>query len=325
MVTGELTLDFTLNPNFYHDIKDKKGLLSQAIPLGGFSLSATNKLENEVIKYGFVDIITIGNNVKENEVNIPSYLYQTLSLYYPDHKVIGKEIYRLKKEGNEAGGNVSGAVKRKICNTNNSSTLVSENIAKEILAIQTRKIGYLVPCNAAGFSDCLSEASSRGFLVWDKNLNVYRLIGKTLNLFTNIFSIIEYTLVVVRVVLLIIVGNENIKKNKYQIGVRKSLGRKNQDIKTIFRTKNILFEVGSIILALILLPLFFLLANKLLVQAYSSFLSISIGKRTVFYFHPFIVLFDILGVFLFFLIVALIPFLKRKKIMPAKIVNNKDE
>ena len=113
--------------------------------------------------------------------------------------------------------------------------------------------------------------------------------------------------------------------NKYQIGVRKSLGRKKQDIKTIFRTKNILFEVGSIILALILLPLFFLLANRLLVHAYSSFLSISIEKRTVFYFHPFIILIDILGVCLFFLIVALIPFIKREKIMPAKIVNNKDE
>ena len=325
IVTGELTLDFTLNQNFYQDIKDKKGLLSQAIPLGGFSLSTTNKLEDEVIKYSFTDIITIGNNEKENEVNIPPHLYQTLSLYYPDQKVIGKEIYRLKREGNEAGGNVSGAVKRKICNTNDYSTRVSKDIAKEILAIQTREIGYLVPCNAAGFSDCLSEASSRGFLVWDKNLNVYRLIGKTLNLFTNIFSIIEYTLVVVRVVLLILVGNENIKKNKYQIGVRKSLGRKKQDIKTIFRTKNILFEIGSIILALILLPLFFLLANRLLVHAYSSFLSISIEKRTVFYFHPFIILIDILGVCLFFLIVALIPFIKREKIMPAKIVNNKDE
>ena len=322
---GELTLDFSLNQNFYKDIKEEKGRLSQVVPIGGFSLSPTERLEDKAHDFNLTDTFRVKTSEQDNDINLLASTAQTLSYYYPDRKIVGKEIYRLKTEGNNANGSVLGAIKRKVSATNSNRSYISQGLAKKIFALQTRTIGYLVPHNTAGFSDCLSEANSQGLLVWDRNLNVYRLISKTLKLFTNLFSIIEYTLVVIRIVLLIIVGNENIKKNKYQIGIRKSIGRKDKDIRTIFRAKSIVFEAGSVILALLLLPLFFLLANKLLVQAYSSFMSMSIENRTVFYFHPFIILFDILGVCLFFLVVALIPFIKLKKIMPAKIVNNKDE
>lgn len=146
-----------------------------------------------------------------------------------------------------------------------------------------------------------------------------------MNLFTNIFSIIEYTLVIVRVVLLILVGNENIKKNKYQIGVRKSLGRKDRDIRKIFRTKNILFEFVSIFFGIVALPGFYAFSNRVVEHAYSAELKIAVKNLNVFYFHPVLLAIDVLFLILYFILVAWIPLLTLKKITPAKIVNNKDE
>ena len=328
LCNGELTLDYTLNPNFYTDIKENKGDLCNYAPLGGLSLCTSDSPDDYVRKYTSRNCFQrINNSLKDDEVLLPyGDYYQAIVNSFEDHNPIGKDIYLIKTENRSTGEIVKSTLKLKIAGTTKeSSANLNLNTLRKIVSRQTRILGYLVPTDAAGFTDCMEEAAKKDLMVWDVNNNTFRLISKTLGLFSDLFRVIEYTLAAVMVVLLVVIGTDNIKKNKYQIGVFKSLGRKENDIEKIFRTKNILFEIGAILLGLALLPLFFLLANKLVTAAYSSYRSISIAGLNIFYFHPFIILFDIIGVVLFFLIVAIIPLLKLKKISPAKIVNNKDE
>ena len=154
---------------------------------------------------------------------------------------------------------------------------------------------------------------------------MYELVGKTINVFGDIFKMLEVMVIVVLVALYALFSIKNVRSKYYQIGVFKSLGMKDQDIRAMFLSKNILFGMISLSLTSILIYPFFSLANELIISAYSKYLEITLKKLTIFYFHPIVFVIDYSILIIIFVLFTLIPLFMINKVSPAKIVNNKSE
>ncbi|MCI5745440.1 MAG: hypothetical protein MR270_04075 [Erysipelotrichaceae bacterium] len=69
---------------------------------------------------------------------------------------------------------------------------------------------------------------------------------------------------------------------------------------------------------------FLKLADKLIISSYTLFLKTNLPSLSIFYFHFDIFAYNYLFIGMLNIISSLIPLLLMKKIMPAKIVNNKN-
>mgnify|MGYP004685451465 FL=1 len=328
IVNGELTLGYTLNPDFYSQRKDGENSDRTIIYLSGIFFSP-GEVPGQYDQQGATTWSSYGgyeSALKDDEVVLPASYRALLFVALGNQEPVGKEIHLYKTDNGERDGKITGDIKLKIKRfSQNGAFAFNYKTGKRVNAMQTKVLGYLVPINEPGFADSLSYATQEGLTIWDKDNSIYSRIRKTLLLFTELFEFVEIALAVIRMILLVVIGRDNIKKNKYQIGVRKSLGRKDRDIRKIFRTKNILFEFVSIFFGIVALPGFYAFSNRVVEKAYSAELKIAVKNLKVFYFHPVLLAIDVLFLILYFILVAWIPLLTLKKITPAKIVNNKDE
>ena len=236
---------------------------------------------------------------------------------------INKELYFIKKDGNTIDGRTLSSHSLKISG-NAKATYINSNNVKKFVSMQIFNYTYLIPISSN--SDIvINNALNSSLSIVDSNSEIYILVSKTTNLYGDLFRILEIIIIVSLIIYFLIYSIKSIKDKSYQIGVFKSLGMKDKDTTFIFLSKNVIFAILTILLTSLLAYPFFVLANYLIINAYSSFTNYLLSSINIFYFHFDIFLIVYLCIIAFFVIFTLIPLYIYKRISPAKIVNNKSE
>lgn len=322
VLNGEITLAYSLNPNFLNDVKENITQVRQYADLYGIFTSTCLEIVEGSFQFdgGY---FFINNSLKDDEIILSEgRREQYLALFGEEY--IGKELYFIKKDGNTNEGRIIDSISLKVVGCYKSGSFVNLNVAKKLLSMQLFNYAYLVPYTESS-EIILTNALNSSFTIIDSNNEIYTLVAKTTNLFGDIFKMLEIIVIVILVSYFLIYSLKAIKDKSYQIGVFKSLGMKDKDITFIFLIKNVIFALLTIILTSILAYPFFKLANVLIIKAYSSFTSYLLNSINIFYFHLDIFLIVYTCIALFFIVFTLIPLIVYKRISPAKIVNNKSE
>ena len=320
---GDLSLDYTLNPNFYEQYCADCSSVRQFSRIGGLIASADNLLDNYDYELPMRAIV-LGTAEVDNEITISSQDYQALAMMYETMDLVGKDLTFFKTDGNTLQGDYIDNITLKIKATTNENYYATQETISAINAMTTFNYSYLVPNTSEG-AKVAKLALNLGYSIQTADQSSYQLVTKTLILFKDIFIILEIIVFIFAILFFAVYSIKSIISKNYQVGIFKSLGMKNNDIASIFLKNNLTFAGFSIILAGLLSYPFFKLANYLLLLSYKNFTQMSLKKITVFYFHPDLIILDLIIILGIFILFTLIPLLITKFLSPAKIVNNKSE
>ncbi len=327
---GELALSYSLNPSFYNTIKEVGDSSKQMIYLGGLFFSSDTMASSDDRQFSLTDRYNYGPSLKldskyDNEyaISITADYYDKLCIQYKKNNLIGETIYIIKTLDQTIDGEVVDMVPLKIVGRNNGASLVNEKTLNRLNSMQAMKIGKLIPMYDDSAMYTLQSSINKGLSIWNIDNSVYSVITSSLNVFHSLFLTIEIVVVVVLFGWILLSSILNIKKNKYQIGVYKSLGMNDGDIMVLFLSKNLILGASSLILTSLLAYPFFALANYLVSASYNAFMEISLKSFSIFYFHFDIFVLTYFSIILLFVLFTWLPMLALKKIAPSKIVNNK--
>lgn len=327
---GELSLSFSLNPSFYDLVKNGSNKARQMVYLGGLFISLDATPSTDDRQFSISDRYNYSNNQKldpkyDNEyaISITKDFYDKLCVKANKQSIIGDTIYIVKTSDQSVDGAIEEIVPLKVVGRSNSSSIINEKTLAKLKSIQTMKIGKLIPIYDKNSMYTLQKSVNNGLSLWNMDNSVYQLIDKTLNVFHSLFFAIEMVIAAVLIGWILLSSMLNIKKNKYQIGVYKSLGMNDNDIMALFLSKNLILGGSSLLLTSLLAAPFFSLSNYLVTKSYASFMEIKLKYFNIFYFHFGIFVLVYFAVILLFALFTLLPMLMLKKITPARIVNNK--
>lgn len=325
IISGEITLAYSLNENFLKQFKnDCSSVRNYTIAYGLFaSADETPDIDDIQYKSGY---FYINNSLQDDEIYLTIDRKNEFLKLFNTNDITNKDLYLIKTNGNTEDGRIISTKKLKILGFNDKgTTTINLKTALEILSMQIFEYAYLIPTFENNYHTVINNALDNNLNIMDANGEIYSLVAKTTNLFGDIFIILEIIIAVTLVLYFAIYSIKSIKSKNYQIGIFKSLGMKDKDITYIFLSKNIIFSIASILLTSLLSYPFFKLANILIIKSYASFTNHVLNSINIFYFHPDIFAIVYLGIILIFLIFTLVPLLITKRMMPAKIVNNKNE
>ena len=322
VLNSEISLGYTLNPNFLSDLKENVTTIRNFTYAFGIFASTCEEIIDRSFQYngGF---FYINDSLGDDEIVISTARDKDCKKLFGTKEYINKELYFIKKDGNTIDGRTLSSHSLKISG-NAKATYINSNNVKKFVSMQIFNYAYLIPISSN--SDIvINNALNSSLSIVDSNSEIYILVSKTTNLYGDLFRILEIIIIVLLIIYFLIYSIKSIKDKSYQIGVFKSLGMKDKDTIFIFLSKNVIFAILTILLTSILSYPFFVLANHLIINAYSSFTNYLLSSINIFYFHFDIFLIVYLCIIAFFIIFTLIPLFIYKRISPAKIVNNKNE
>ena len=327
---GELTLSYSLNPSFYNTIKEVGDSSKQMVYLGGLFFSSDTMASSDDRQFSLTDRYNYGPSLKldpkyddEYAISVTADFYDKLCIQYKKNSLIGETIYIIKTLDQCIDGEVVDMVPLKIVGRNNGASLINEKTLTRLNSMQAMKIGKLIPMYDDNAMYTLQSSINKGLSIWNIDNSVYSVITSSLNVFHSLFLSIEIIVVVVLFGWILLSSILNIKKNKYQIGVYKSLGMNDGNIMVLFLSKNLILGGSSLVLTSLLAYPFFALANYLISASYNAFMEISLKSFSIFYFHFDIFVLTYFSIILLFVLFTWLPMLALKKIAPSKIVNNK--
>lgn len=324
VINGELTLCFSINPNFYNQYVEESTSIREYSRIGGLFISSDEIVDEDDIQSNSLAIV-VNNELNDGEIYLKQenkYQYESL---FDVADIVGKEIFFIKTTGNALDGNIQGVVKLKVMGYKPNCAEANEETVRLFNEIQLSNYAYLISTDSLDVEKVFSNAMNNKCSVIDLNSRVYNLVGKTTLVFGDIFRMLEVLVIIVLVALFALFSIRNVRSKNYQIGVFKSLGMADKNIRSIFLTKNVLFGMISLLLTSLLIYPFFCLANTLIISAYSKYLEIVLNELTIFYFHPTVFIIDYSFLIIVFVLFTLVPLFMIKKVSPAKIVNNKAE
>ncbi len=169
-----------------------------------------------------------------------------------------------------------------------------------------------------------SVAESRNFVVSNAENDTATRLNRLIITFSDLFRMFEVFLLAICVAYLAAFGANVIQRNKYQIGIIKSLGGKTNQLARIFLAQ--LLVVGAMIFALSAFGIWGAtsVANHILTSSMKTHMNIDIFHYTIIDFFPNLAAIDLVLVVLLTIISSLFPLIAVHKIKPINIIKAKE-
>lgn len=151
-------------------------------------------------------------------------------------------------------------------------------------------------------------------------------IKSIVEIFGDVFSILNVFIIVVIAILLINYGRTNIKKKTFEIGVVRSLGGKNQHIFLIILTQVLLLFVLVCLISFIPLMIVDDYLNQILLNGFSEFSNnMLLSNIKILNLKPSIVILDLSSIALLTVLCSIILFRMLQKIKPINIIRKRND
>ncbi len=169
-----------------------------------------------------------------------------------------------------------------------------------------------------------SIAESRNFVVSNAENDTATRLNRLIITFSDLFRMFEVFLLAICVAYLAAFGANVIQRNKYQIGIIKSLGGKTNQLARIFLAQ--LLVVGAMIFALSAFGIWGAtsVANHILTSSMKTHMNIDIFHYTIIDFFPNLAAIDLVLVVLLTIVSSLFPLIAVHKIKPINIIKAKE-
>ena len=167
-------------------------------------------------------------------------------------------------------------------------------------------------------------AASRNFVVGNVELDTATRLNRLIITFSDLFRMFEVFLLAICVAYLAAFGANVIQRNKYQIGIIKSLGGKTNQLARIFISQ--LLVVGAMIFALSGVGIWAAtgVANHILTSSMKTHMDIDIFHYAIIDFFPRLAIIDLIMVVLLTIVSSLVPLVAVHKIKPINIIKAKE-
>jgi ABC-type lipoprotein release transport system permease subunit len=167
-------------------------------------------------------------------------------------------------------------------------------------------------------------AASRNFVVSNAELSTATRLNRLIITFSDLFRMFEVFLLAICIAYLAAFGANVIQKNKYQIGIIKSLGGKTNQLARIFLSQ--LLVVGAMIFALSAFGIWGAtsVANHILTSSMKTHMNIDIFHYSIIDFFPDLAAIDLALVVLLTIVSSLVPLIAIHKIKPINIIKAKE-
>ena len=167
-------------------------------------------------------------------------------------------------------------------------------------------------------------ATDRAFVVSNVENDTATRLNRLIITFSDLFRMFEAFLLAICVAYLAAFGANVIQRNKYQIGIIKSLGGKTNQLASIFLTQ--LLVVGAMIFALsgVGIRAATSVANNILMTSMKTHMDIDIYHYDVIGFFPDLATIDLILVVLLTIVSSLVPLIAVHKIKPINIIKAKE-
>ena len=181
---------------------------------------------------------------------------------------------------------------------------------------------YFKDVNAAHTLNAIAEG--RSFVVSNVENDTATRLNRLIVTFSDLFRMFEFFLLAICIIYLAAFGANVIQRNKYQIGIIKSLGGKTSQIATIFLSQ--LLVVGAMIFALSTFGIWAAtgVANNILMTSMKTHMSIEIFHFSIIDFYPRLALIDLVLVILLTVVSSLAPLWAIHNIKPINIIKAKE-
>ena len=142
VIRGELTLCFSINPNFAKQYKENNLEVRKIILMNGIFASLNDKIDEDDISLG-IDKYLIDNSLADDEIYISSYSALIYESLFETKDIIGKEVYLIKTKGNAEDGEVKETLKFKIKGIKYNG-YTNEKMLSKLSSIQFINYAYLI-------------------------------------------------------------------------------------------------------------------------------------------------------------------------------------
>ena len=178
--------------------------------------------------------------------------------------------------------------------------------------------------NVKSVDPVFSFVTENGYhLVSREQKNVQRL-DELISTFSDLFELLEVTIIVMIALYLIYFGMRSIRQNSYQIGVIKALGGRTRDVSIIFVLKTFIIGVLIAVLSTFVAVSFIGLADRVLVASIEEVIGMRLKDVSIIKAIPTVLAVDALLVIAISFISALLPTLLLKRIKPVDIIKAKE-
>ena len=150
------------------------------------------------------------------------------------------------------------------------------------------------------------------------------LLNKSVNMFFDLFRLIEIMMLVMTVVFLVSHSIRSVKNNYYQIGVIKAIGGRSSDISKIFVLQNILLSAVISALTYVGALIFVDIANDILIKSFTEITGAGVGNINIISFDPPLVILSMLATMALGLLSTIVPLLLLHNIRPINIIKAKE-
>ncbi len=176
-----------------------------------------------------------------------------------------------------------------------------------------------------GSVDDVTEAmEARGFIWPAANSEIITFLTDSVDMFTDLFELLEMITLALVVVFLISYGISNIKANQFQIGVIKAMGGKTGDIAKIFLLENMMITVVIWIMSYFGSILMVDEANNLVLSSFESIVGEKFGKLTIIAFSNELMINAFIITLALGLVATVIPLILLHNIKPIKIIKARE-
>lgn len=167
-------------------------------------------------------------------------------------------------------------------------------------------------------------AATRNFVVLNVENDTATRLNRLIITFSDLFRMFEAFLLAICVAYLAAFGANVIQRNKYQIGIIKSLGGKTNQLARIFLAQ--LLVVGAMIFALSGVGIWAAtgVANNILMTSMKTHMNIDIFHYEIIDFFPDLAAIDLVLVVLLTIVSSLVPLIAVHKIKPINIIKAKE-
>ena len=202
-------------------------------------------------------------------------------------------------------------------------SVISENDLAEIKMVGIIPYAMYIE-NHAGINETIDIMAERGFSWSSIEGHAVTLLNKSVNMFFDLFRLIEIMMLVMTVIFLVSHSIRNVKSNYYQIGVIKAIGGRSIDIGKIYILQNFLLSTIISILTYIGSTIFIDVANNILIQSFMEITGARIGNIDIISFNPALVISAILATMVLGLLSTAGPLIFLHNIKPINIIKAKE-
>ena len=324
-----LAVSYSLNPDYINSI----GLEEVSIvKIAGLYLAAGGK----EIPGNKLDYISTGSKpigtyeLGENEIGLPLEMYNELfgteytaedtnKLGHIEEKTLTLRRYA---EDDPTGGLLYEREVRVVLLTN-TRMVASEDVMLFIRNSDWLPYSIYVK-DAEDISAVTDFVEENDYVFSSREQKNMQRLSELIATFTDLFSFLEISIVVLIAMYLILFGVRSIKQNSYQIGVIKALGGRDRDVRKIFVLKT--FIIGAIIaiVSSVASVAFIGFANSVLIASIETVIDMKINEFDIIAFSGGVIAFDALMMLAIAFVSALLPTAALKRIKPVAIIKAKE-